>query len=350
MKKDRVLTLMVGIFMVLVLVAMPFVASYAKPSSTSKPIILRVAEHSPSVGIRAEGLKFLADKVEKETDGRVKLQIYWSDTLIKEKEMMLGCKRGSASMVVVMTQKFQKELPHWLAFNTLMSGPGYRTQVDMWYKAMDEIPELIEDFAKQNQKVVGFHAIPYRVHYMTTSVSSLWDIKGKTVRVNSEAYATLQKAAGALPVFMPMSECYMAMERGTIDGVFTSFEAAYRFKFYEVGKTLLLHKTIWPGGVNILSINRDTFNKISPADQEALLAAGRKMSYYFADLNDRDMDMMMSDIRKAGVTIVDTPAADIEKWVNDPSVVAISDKWVKKTGRPDVMKKVKKIVAEALKK
>lgn len=50
-------------------------------------------------------------------------------------------------------------------------------------------------------------------------IEKLTDIKGKTIRANA-AWAKVVTALGGVPVNIPMSELYLALEKGTVDGTF----------------------------------------------------------------------------------------------------------------------------------
>lgn len=56
-------------------------AGLAGAASQNKPLVLRLAEMSPPTGTRAEFLQKACKEVETLTEGRVKIQIYWSETL-----------------------------------------------------------------------------------------------------------------------------------------------------------------------------------------------------------------------------------------------------------------------------
>ena len=44
------------------------------------------------------------------------------------------------------------------------------------------------------------------------------------------------KALGASPVVMPMPDCYMALQKGTIDGILGDIDSYLSYRFYEVAR------------------------------------------------------------------------------------------------------------------
>ncbi|OPY78727.1 MAG: C4-dicarboxylate-binding periplasmic protein precursor [Syntrophorhabdus sp. PtaU1.Bin058] len=66
------------------------------------------------------------------------------------------------------------------------------------------------------------------------AATSIEELKGKKIRVANVAGANLMKKLGAVPVAIPMPEVYTAMERGVIDGTFTSIDVLEVFSLYSV--------------------------------------------------------------------------------------------------------------------
>jgi len=345
MNKKKCLYLVVAILLTLSLSPM---VDYAQ--SASKPVVLRLAEHSPAMGMRADGLKVFRENLQKKTDGRVKLEIYYGGSLLKKSESLSGCAQGVADMQFTDPVKLPKELPHWMVFASLPQGLDHpRKEVNLFYRGMKEIPELEEDYAKWNQKPIGFHSVPWRTLFTTKPVTSPWDMKGLTIRVNGKRDSAMMGAINVRGVFMQMSECYMALQTRTIDGVYTAVESGYRFKLHEVSKSAVIFKSLWNGGAPVLSINLDSLKKLSPGDQKTLLDAAKDLSYYYCDLLDDRLGKIIADMENMGFNVIFVSTADQAKWASLPKVANLSDEWAKSIGRPDILKRVKELIAEEAK-
>lgn len=84
------------------------------------------------------------------------------------------------------------------------------------FKKMCEQPQVKKELAG---------LMPYGVNaggteaylFMTKPFTKLSDIKGKTIRATG-AWADVVKGLGGVPITIPMSETYLALEKGTVDG------------------------------------------------------------------------------------------------------------------------------------
>jgi len=111
--------------------------------------------------------------------------------------------------------------------------------------------------------------------------------KGKKIRVHNIETATLVATLGAKPTPMPASEVLPALQRGIIDGVFTSSAWAYGQAFYTVAK----YVTLWPIATILpfpIVINNSEWNKLPKDLQEKVAAAGKKVEEIaFADYSSK---------------------------------------------------------------
>jgi len=361
--KKRLLWTIMGLVLVVALVASACAAPAPTPTPTPtpkptptptpapkvKPVIIRMADHSPATGIRADGLNFFKEELEKRTDGRVEFEIYFSDTLVSEPECVAAVEKGTADATSVSPGKHVSELPYWEVFGALTAFPGPIGQIDLFWKILDEIPEFTEDYNKVNQTIWGFHHLPSLALFLVKPANSIWDVKGRTIRVYCPPHASLIEALDAFPVYLPMAECYMAMERGTIDGVLTPFESGIRFRFHEVATQVNYLDSIWAGTTNVMTINNDSLNKLSAADQKVFMDCGREMTAFISELLVSQMDGMFAGIGELGHELVKVPQADQEKLTSNPMVKALPDEWAGKLNASHIVDKLRELAAEAIK-
>ncbi len=321
-------------------------AACAEPAP--EPVVFRVAEHSASTGIRADALNFFKECVEERTGGRALVEIYFSDTLVSEKESLVACEQGTCDIAFITPGKHIAEIPYWEAMDVVPIIPSLEKQEAMWWRILDEIPEFAADYENINQKVIGFHPKDPHTMYMVEPVDSIWNLEGKTIRVYCAADAKKIEVLGALPVSVPMAECYTAMQSGTIDGAFAALESGHRFKFHEVAKGVVVVDTQCSGG-NVMSVNLDTLGKLSAADQQVFEDCGKEMTTFIVNSVASQLDGIRADIVDHGCTILDVPSEDQDKWNSDPRVLALADEWAEKMDAAPLMEKLKKLVAESLK-
>jgi TRAP-type transport system periplasmic protein len=121
-------------------------------------------------------------------------------------------------------------------------------------------PEMAGEYnAKILQYTMG---MDYRL-ICKKPVRTAADFKGLKLKAMG-AYANWVQALGGEGVPAPMSECYLSMQKGILDGVLAPYETLKSMKFAEITKYVIeLPITSTPNPNRIMNIN--TWNKL-PAD------------------------------------------------------------------------------------
>ncbi|GLO70895.1 hypothetical protein MACH17_24120 [Phaeobacter inhibens] len=106
---------------------------------------------------------------------------------------------------------------------------------------------------------------------------SLDDLQGLNIRVPSRNAGLVIEAWGANPVSMPAPEIYNSMQTGVIDGAFIDATTLRVFKLQEVTGSIT---TGMEGTISsfFMIMNRDSFDGLTEAQQQAVLDAGNAAS------------------------------------------------------------------------
>jgi TRAP-type C4-dicarboxylate transport system substrate-binding protein len=100
-------------------------------------------------------------------------------------------------------------------------------------------------------------------------ISSLDELKGLRIKVNADV-ADIASALGASPVTMPITETYDGLQKGLLEGVMLPMEALKGFRLGEVVKgSLETHAMSYTSSIYVV-MNKDKWNSISKADQQAI--------------------------------------------------------------------------------
>jgi TRAP-type C4-dicarboxylate transport system substrate-binding protein len=99
------------------------------------------------------------------------------------------------------------------------------------------------------------------------AVTTVEELKGKKIRVPNTGAASLFKKLGAMPVAIPMPEVYTAMERGVIDGTFTTIDTLEVFRLHTVSNEVTRMGALAFGFCVIM--NKDSWNKL-PANVKSI--------------------------------------------------------------------------------
>jgi TRAP-type C4-dicarboxylate transport system substrate-binding protein len=109
---------------------------------------------------------------------------------------------------------------------------------------------------------------PHSIACRTKQITKLDDLKGLRVANMGEPETSFLAEVGAVPVAMPATEFYLALERGTVDAVCQDTNGLVAFQLYQVAPYI----TEIPGNATscmVVVMNKDKYNAL-PADIKAI--------------------------------------------------------------------------------
>ncbi len=243
-----------------------------------------------------------AKAVEKDTNGRVNIEVHHSGALGSEKDMIEQVRFGAMEMSLMSTGSLRiiepkleiEELPY--AWPTRQHA----------YAALDgelgnKLKSLLEP---KGIYVLAWLENGYR--HMTNNVRSIYkpeDLKGLKIR-SAEVQMRLDtfKLLGIQPTPMPFTELFMALQQGTVDGQENPLAIIYTSKFFEVQKYLSLTGHIW-GSANF-EINKGIWDKLPKDIQTVLQRNAIKYRDYERKLTqDADSDLI-AELKKKGMQVI----------------------------------------------
>ena len=224
-----------------------------------KVYVFKYSNSQPEQHPRSKSMIFFKKEVEKRTNGRIKVENYFSAVLGSEFEVQdmvaTGALQGTRGGGFTHANK--KYYIFMLPF-----------LVEDWDQAL----KLITcDFTKKindEAKVSGYH-IPacgisqgFRAH--TNNVRPIEtpnDLKGLKMRVpQQEVFVVNARILGANPQELPTSEIYMALKTGVVDGQDNPLSNIWDYKMYEVQKYLTI--TNYAMGPDPFMVNLEWYNRL----------------------------------------------------------------------------------------
>lgn len=309
--------------------------------AADKPIVLRYSEMTGPQGTRPDAIKWWISEVEKRSAGRLKIEMYWSESLLKVKENIRGVGQGVVDLGYCVGQYSPTEMPLW-TFASAVPFPG--TKLLDVYKAIwalnDSEPALKEELQRKNIMAISIFPYDYYSLWTKKQVNRLEDLKGQKIRVSSDSHATLMQAVGAIPIFLPAADIFIALQRGTVDGLLFPLEHIHPYGLEEVVK---FGANIGLLGITpIIGMNLKTFQRLPKDLQQILTDTGREMTFYGLNLIETKRAEDTEVLKKAGVKIYNIPKPEIDKWA--ASVAGFKTKWIKEHSNVPAEKTVNKFL------
>jgi TRAP-type C4-dicarboxylate transport system substrate-binding protein len=144
------------------------------------------------------------------------------------------------------------------------------------------------------------------------------DIKGRKFRAAGPTFAGMWESAGASIVTPPSNEIYNAFQSGVVNATDTSLGTFQSMRLYEVTDCLTApgNNALWFMYEPVL-MSKKNFDKLNKAQQDAIIAAGKKAQIYYegkADAVNQDAIKAFEDHKVKVVTLSDD---DYQAWLDE---------------------------------
>jgi TRAP-type C4-dicarboxylate transport system substrate-binding protein len=210
----------------------------------------------------------------------------------------------------------------------LMDAPGIFVSYEQLHRLINgEFGDILnKGFLDNNVKVLAWlYTGVYDSNFNNKKLVKLpEDGKGIKWRVPSAANAACVEAMGGSGVIIPASEAYMAIQRGTADGVWgTVIGMVKDLKMYEVAPLHTRLPNVF-GYKYPVVINLDFWNSLSPKQQDVLSKAASNLAEKVKPISDVAIDDIWKWVeQQPGQEIYVVPPEDIAKF-NDLMAPAVA--------------------------
>jgi TRAP-type C4-dicarboxylate transport system substrate-binding protein len=297
-------------------------------SNVTKPLVMKVAIWTPANMPYAKACGWILEEVENRSNGRLKFEYYYSESLLPARETLSGLQSGIADVAFLPTNYTPGKTPLCTVTSLPMTGQRFYSSA-LAFADVNKLPAVKAELGKYNVRYLSF-LLGSSYHIWTNKpVRKITDIKGKKIR-GVGGQDILLKELGAVPVSIVSTEVYTALERGTIDGSLANPVFAFDYKYVEVAKYLY---QMYLGTLGmVLGINTNSWNKL-PADiqqmfhDEALLerAAIRGHEFY-ESLGDKNI----KETEAKGALIRVVPTKEEIAYVTKLAKETAWKEWVEK--------------------
>jgi TRAP-type C4-dicarboxylate transport system substrate-binding protein len=238
--------------------------------SSAQPVTLSMAPINvpapPAGGLTIFFTKW-AELVQTKTNGRVKIDLYFGQTLAPVNQIVDATSKGVADIGGVAAAQEPGKLPLDMVAQLPGFGTDYWAQSMAFWDLMNQDP-LKSQYASYNLLPLSLNFVADYYLISKTPINSVADLKGKKINASGFVAETLA-GLGAVPVAMSPPEQYEGLQKGTIDADSAPYSAMVDFKFYEVAKYVVQYP--FGGRMQAVLVNKNSWAKISSADQKTIL-------------------------------------------------------------------------------
>lgn len=279
---------------------------------TANATELRLSHQWSTQDIRHQVAQIVADEVAA-ADVDLEIQIFPSQSLFKAREQYRPLSRGQLDMTVFPLSYAGGQQP---AFNlTLM--PGLVKNHDHAAR-LNESPfmEALEEKMADDDVMVLVHGyLAGGFAGKDKCITAPEDVAGLQTRAAGKAFEQMLAGAGASIASMGSGEIYNAMQTGVLNAANTSSSSFVSFRIYEqvACYTPAGEFALWFMYQPML-MNKSTFDGLSAAQQEALMAGAAKAEAYYLE-EAKKQDAASAEVFAAnGVEIAQMSQEEFDAW------------------------------------
>ncbi len=227
----------------------------------------------PAGNFLSQGAQRFADKVKTATGGELEIILHPGSSLgFKGPELLRAVADGQLAIAEIPTGMVEGDAP----ILALTAQPFISTNAFEQRLLYQLAKPVYKKTLKRFKQMTIFSTVwPFSGIYTQRPIRKLSDLKGLKMRVYDGTGLAFGKATGVAARKMPFSEVYPAMKAGLLDSMYTSSVSGVDAKAWEVLKYFTRINILGP--VNMINVNLDAWNKLSPKVQEQVLEVSAAM-------------------------------------------------------------------------
>ena len=267
-----------------------------------KPITLRFGTNQAKSSVAFQGCQYWADMVKEKTNGKITIEVYESNTLGSQADMLDGLKMGTVDISYSSPAVMSQAVPVVGVFDL----PYIFTTKDNAYAILDG--EIGRSVFEQAEKQEGYYVLAVFEGGFRQSINNKKDIDslagyaGMKFRTpESRVYLGLYEHLGAIPTAMDMSEVFTALQNGTVDGSESPIFTIYSNSWYESAKHLTIDNHIY--ACNPILISKRVFDKLPAEVQELMRETCKEAAEWERAKTTAEEDGVIAKMEEAGVVV-----------------------------------------------
>ncbi|HEY5615591.1 MAG TPA: TRAP transporter substrate-binding protein [Bacteroidota bacterium] len=247
-------------------------------------------------------MEFMAKRVAEKSDGKMRIDLYPSQQLGTERELIELLQIGSLGITKVSTSVLEGFSPSYSVFSL----PYVFRDDEHRYKVLDgEVGEevLMSAEARYLRGLTYYDAGSRSFYTKAKPILSPGDLPGMKIRTQESLTSVkMVNALGGSATPIAWGELYTALQQGVVDGAENNPPSFHTSRHYEVCKFYVLDEhTAVP---DVVLISTVVWNNLTPEEQTILQEAADESAEYQKTLWSEATAHALDEVQKAGVQII----------------------------------------------
>jgi TRAP-type C4-dicarboxylate transport system substrate-binding protein len=302
-------------------------AQPATSSSTpAKTYSIRWAHFAAAQLESSVPLTQMCENVKTRTNGRCKIEIFWSDSLVPMFELLDAVRTGSTEMATFPVGAFSNTEITFASAEIPFLYDSIEAQLEGQGALVAPYNKVIEQ--KYSQKALSVTSIiPLNIGCSKRPIKTLADWKGLMVQSISPITSELTTTFGATGAPASPIDVYELLEKGTVDATIQSLGKFVEAKLWEVCPYVTNAMMVPASAMTTININ--TWNSLPTDIQDIILDEATKMK---ASVDEITIQTFYSylDTLSQNMEVYNLPKAERENW--KAAVQSMIDSYMTKMG------------------
>ena len=298
MHRNRLFTMVLIISLVLI----PLTSVFAQGGKeVAGPVTYRLGYGGATTNPRHLAAVEFAKYVEEQSQGMVKIELFPSDMLGTDAEMVEMASMGSLDMTINAVGIIAKYEPKIAVF-----------ELPFLFSSYEKVDAVLDGeigmgllYSLPKQGIRGLAYWEKGLRQITNSVRPIErpaDLQGIKLRTPENAMTlSIFRALGAKPAPLAFSELYLALSQGAFDGQENPIANIYASKFNEVQKYLSLTGHKYEALVFVVS--EQVWSKMSSENQRLISEAAKKFGQVHREMVRSAEDTMIAELESKGMMV-----------------------------------------------
>jgi TRAP-type C4-dicarboxylate transport system substrate-binding protein len=299
------------------------------PSSKGEALELRFnVMYSPKHPVCKEVFDPWAEEVAKATNGRVKVTMFYSNALCKAPQLYDATTSGVTDIgVSCPTYTRDRFLMSGVMDLPMVAGQSAKISSEVLWQLYETFPEMQKEYS--DVKLLWLYMNPaYHLHFTKKQVRTLEELKGLIISAGGTVSTHILKALGASPESIPMTDVYLALQKGVVEGCFLPYAPLRSQRMAD-----LLH---YHTEANLVAntfyviMNKDLWKKITPEDRKTIeKISGLEAARLTGSTFDKYQEIDRTWMAKKGDKFFSLEPSETRKWTE--RIMPLREEWVKDT-------------------
>lgn len=321
----RVVSLAGGMFLILC-----FLFGSAPPTimAASLPQVNWVFQTSETTITNPFSIEYveMTRKIGARTDGKFNIRLLVAKEIgIDRDEFPQALARGTIDMAWL----YSPVMSGVFSFLGVFDLPYLTTDQDSVFKVNNAVWPMLMEATKDAGYLIfsnGLHAWPPQDLLAKDRIADLANLRGLKIRVWRAPDATLIKALGGEPVYMPIAEVYLAMQRGVVQALNTGPQAMVENSMWEIGKYYYAIRL--EPGCSWTAVNKKKWEDLPEEYKKVLNEEVAAATKRIREKYDKEVNRQKGILKDKGVVIIEPSKREIDAWRK--AAQSIWNSWAEK--------------------